>query len=208
VSDSTLENRLVDVLGRYVSHINAELIAERGRRVLERPDRVTEGERGRLLAALRMSAAQFVTSSFVMSKLEAELETVVGGGVEVSVREIAIDGEDDLRGARIAARDLALALRASSLSAQRVATVVSELARNIVAYTPGGSIRFESKGRRLRIVAADRGRGIPNLDAVLGGTYRSKTGLGRGLLGVRRLMDSFDVETGPEGTRITVEAAL
>ena len=54
----------------------------------------------------------------------------------------------------------------------------------------------------------DRGPGIPDLDAVLGGRYRSPTGMGLGILGARRLMDRIDIATrrrrddghAPEGT--------
>jgi serine/threonine-protein kinase RsbT len=124
------------------------------------------------------------------------------------VLEVPISNEEDLRVARTAARNMALSLRSSSLCAQRIATAVSELGRNIIAYTPGGNIRLESVTGRLRIVASDRGQGIAHLEEVFSGQYRSKTGLGRGLLGVRRLMEHFEIETGPLGTRITVEASL
>jgi serine/threonine-protein kinase RsbT len=192
-----------------VSRINARVVVERGCRVLGHPDRIAEHERVRLLVALRTSAALFVSSEKMLSDLEAALQHIVGdGGSSLRARDIPIRSEEDLRTARTVAREMAVALRAGSLSAQRIATAVSELARNIVAYTPGGNIRLEPLDKRLRIVADDRGNGIANLDEVLGGTYRSKTGLGRGLAGVRRLMDSFDIQTGPRGTRITVEAPL
>lgn len=168
---------------------------------------MTAHERERFLAALRSGAALFM-STRELSELEQAVQTEITGAVQASVREIPISNEDDLRVARTTARDMALALRGSSLSAQRIATTVSELGRNIVAYTPGGTIRLESLGKRMRIVASDRGQGIGHLQEVFSGRYRSKTGLGRGLLGIRQMMEHFDIETGPHGTRITVEASL
>jgi serine/threonine-protein kinase RsbT len=56
----------------------------------------------------------------------------------------------------------------------------------------------------LTIQAVDRGSGIKNLNAILEGQYRSKTGLGLGLAGTRRLADSFHVDTGPGGTTVMV----
>lgn len=61
---------------------------------------------------------------------------------------------------------------------------------------------------RFLLIAEDQGPGIPHLDQVLAGQYRSKTGLGRGLLGVKRLMQQFRAKTGAKGTRIEAEATL
>ena len=46
----------------------------------------------------------------------------------------------------------------------------------------------------------DQGPGIANLDEVLSGQYMSATGLGRGLVGVRLLMDEFEIAA-PAGAR-------
>ena len=108
-------------------------------------------------------------------------------------------------------RELCEQAGASSLTVQRVATAVSEVARNIVSYTPGGRMEFTvlaGKPPRIRVLAEDRGRGIANLEEILAGRYRSKTGLGKGLLGLKRLMDTVDMQTGSSGTRITFEATL
>jgi serine/threonine-protein kinase RsbT len=92
-----------------------------------------------------------------------------------------------------------------------VATIVSELARNIFMYTDGGTIDLVPTAEgppRLLVRAVDRGRGIAHLDEVMSGRYRSKTGLGAGLLGTKRLVDRFEIETGPTGTRVEAEVAL
>jgi serine/threonine-protein kinase RsbT len=42
----------------------------------------------------------------------------------------------------------------------------------------------------------------------MSGRYKSKTGLGRGLLGTKRLADRFEISTGKHGTRVVVEVAV
>jgi serine/threonine-protein kinase RsbT len=89
----------------------------------------------------------------------------------------------------------------------RVATAVSELSRNIYMYAQRGDVTLELSEDRpgaalFRIIAADRGPGIKDLDAIMNGTYRSTTGLGRGLRGCKLLLDELDVTSGPTGTTI------
>ena len=55
----------------------------------------------------------------------------------------------------------------------------------------------------------DQGPGIPHLDSVLAGTYRSSSGLGIGLLGARRLVERFHIESTPgQGTVVQLGKAL
>jgi len=110
--------------------------------------------------------------------------------------------------ARLLARSICETIGGRSMIAQRVATAVSELARNIVSYTPGGRIELSvlAGPKRIRVVAEDRGSGIPDLDAIMTGRYRSKTGMGKGIVGVSRLSDRFEItRTGIGGTRIEIE---
>ena len=53
----------------------------------------------------------------------------------------------------------------------------------------------------LLITLRDSGKGIPNLDEIMGGKYVSKTGMGLGMIGAKRLMDHFQVETKPREPR-------
>src|SRR5690606_38646730 len=106
------------------------------------------------------------------------------------------------------ARTVAGALDISEQNQTRIATAVSEIARNAVTYAGGGRIEFtvgKAAGRpALLIEITDKGRGIPDIDAVLEGRYVSPTGLGLGIPGARRLMDDFTLSTGESGTRITM----
>lgn len=103
-------------------------------------------------------------------------------------------------------------LGGSSLLAQRVSTTVSELARNLLLYAPGAGtievVPLTSPKAGILVRSVDRGPGIAALSDILAGRYQSKTGLGRGLLGVKRLSDRFDVTTGSAGTRVEAETWL
>lgn len=90
----------------------------------------------------------------------------------------------------------------------RLATAVSELARNIYMYARTGEVTLrlvdEAAHWRFELEAADQGPGIPHLEVVMSGSYKSRTGLGRGLIGTRALLDELNVDSAPgKGTRIT-----
>jgi signal transduction histidine kinase/CheY-like chemotaxis protein len=87
----------------------------------------------------------------------------------------------------------------------RLATAASELARNAYRYAHGGRVLLSRTADDLRIEVSDDGPGIPHLDDVLSGTYRSTTGMGQGLVGVRRLVDAFEIESSARaGTCVVV----
>ena len=209
----TLLRTLEELLAQYVSPINARVVAERSRRVLSDQNVLTREDRARFLMVVRSSLRMFTSDERAATIVEELDRRLIPGAarLEHAHKSFPIQDEDDLRAARAVARDLCLSLSASSSEAQRVATAVSELARNIVAYTPGGTIDIDvTRGPPLRIVllAQDRGPGIPHLEQVLAGQYRSKTGLGRGLLGVKKLMKNFHVHSDSTGTRIEGEVSL
>lgn len=120
--------------------------------------------------------------------------------------EVEIQRESDIVVARHRVRSLCMDLGADRLLQTKVTTVVSEMARNIFQYAGRGFMRFRltRNGRAaLRIMARDYGPGISNLDVILAGEYRSKTGMGKGILSMRTIMDEFDIRSGPEiGTEI------
>ena len=122
---------------------------------------------------------------------------------------VRIRQEHDVVGARRRARQIAGALGFDALEQTRIATAVSELARNAFQYAGGGSVDYSVEGSRApqvySIQVSDRGPGIANLAAVLSGQYRSRTGMGLGIVGTRQLMDGFDVKSGRSGTTVTVK---
>jgi len=74
-------------------------------------------------------------------------------------------------------------------------------------------VEFVVEGRTapqlLAIAVRDHGPGITELPTILGGEYRSRTGLGLGLIGAKRLMDALEVETSPTGgTVVTMRKVI
>lgn len=113
--------------------------------------------------------------------------------------------------ARQRARELAKQLGFGAADQSRIATAVSELARNVVRYATNGQgevwIRTPlSAGRPgIEIVVSDQGPGIPDIEAALSDGFTSGRGLGLGLPGTRRLMDEMEIETGAgRGTAVTI----
>ncbi|TWI58660.1 signal transduction histidine kinase [Pseudomonas duriflava] len=125
------------------------------------------------------------------------------------ISSLRIENEQDIVWCRQRAKQIADWVGLPRLDQIRIATAVSELARNIYQYAQQGRFSFylmpNGKGQLhgLRFVAQDNGKGIPHLDEILGGTYVSSTGMGVGLRGAQRLMDDFDITTSSEGTRIS-----
>ncbi len=201
-------DEIAQILRRYVSPIHARVIAERCARSVSQHPGPMAGEH--FTEALRTHARLFVRDARELDQLLADVGRA-RADAPPSARErlMVLETEEHLRSARLAARELCVEMGASRLVLQRFATAVSELGRNIISYTPGGTIKlFALPPDRVAVLAEDRGRGIDNLDEIFSGTYRSKTGLGRGLLGVKKLMDSFEISTSPRGTSVRAEAIV
>lgn len=116
--------------------------------------------------------------------------------------------EHDVVLARQRARQIAGSLGFDKQDQTRISTAVSEMARNAFKYAGGGCAEFSvatQEPRSLLIKISDNGPGISNLQQVLDGQYESKTGMGLGIIGTRRLMDVFEIESAPgRGTRIVL----
>src|SRR5215469_6088950 len=125
--------------------------------------------------------------------------------MSVSLLQLALRTERDVVHARQRARELAEALGLDNQDQIRLATATSEMARNAFRYARNGKVEFVvqiDEPRRLEVVVTDRGSGIANLDEIFAGRYRSETGLGMGIIGTKRLMDGFGIESGPDGTSV------
>lgn len=123
--------------------------------------------------------------------------------------EIVINNEFDIVLARQKGREVSKDLQFGSVDQARITTAISELARNIYLYAGSGQITIrilEENGRRgIQISAADNGPGISDIRMVLQDGFSTSGGLGAGLPGVKRLMDSFDIDSYPgTGTTITI----
>jgi signal transduction histidine kinase len=126
---------------------------------------------------------------------------------------IGLNYEHDLVAARRRARQIAALLSLSVQDQTQIATVTSEIARNALRYATGGRVEFaiedDGSASNLVITVTDRGPGIPALEEVLSGAYVSRTGMGIGIVGARRLMDDFEIASNAStGTRVVMKKKL
>ncbi|MGB9991284.1 ATP-binding protein [Massilia sp. SM-13] len=133
--------------------------------------------------------------------------------MSLRILSMNVRAELDVVASRQRARHIAALCGFNSQDQARIATAVSELARNVYNYAREGRVDFAVEGETtpqlLVITIEDRGPGIVNLDLVLSGRYQSSTGMGLGILGARRLMDQCDIRTAPgAGTTIVLKKLL
>ena len=129
----------------------------------------------------------------------------------METRSISLESEQDIAVARSEVRAAAEALGFRALDQTRLATVASELARNVVKYAGRGRLIIqpaEAAGghrRGLRLIFEDSGPGITDVEAAMRDGFSTSRGLGKGLPGSKRLVDEFKIESAPgQGTRVTV----
>jgi serine/threonine-protein kinase RsbT len=126
---------------------------------------------------------------------------------------VTLRGETDVVRAIVQANRMARAARFQAVDESRIATAVSELARNILKYAGHGEIVLRlivrEAGRGMEIVAEDKGPGIADTERALADHFSSSGTLGLGLPGVRRMMDEFDLKSAPGiGTQVTARKWL
>lgn len=128
------------------------------------------------------------------------------------ILRVQISFEQDVVLSRQRTWQIAKLLGFNTQEQTRLATAVSEIARNAFQYAQGGKIEFFVVGeikQSFLIRISDRGLGIPNLQQVLDGKYLSHTGMGLGIVGAKRLMDRFEIQSvSGEGTTVIMEKAL
>jgi len=129
-------------------------------------------------------------------------------------RCIPVKTDLDIVSARVEGRNLARELGFGTIDQARIATAISELARNVVLYAPEGKVTVravvsDNEGRGIEVICEDNGPGIANVGLVMQDGYSTSSGLGMGLPGTKRLMDEFEIETRlGVGTKITVRKWL
>ncbi len=125
---------------------------------------------------------------------------------------VMVARETDVVLARQRARQVSRLLGLDDQHQVWVATAVSELARNALEYAGGGRVEYSvanGESAELVICVSDSGEGIADLAGILSGRYSSPTGMGVGIVGARRLMDTFEIETGEgTGTCVTISKRL
>ncbi|MGA3008526.1 MAG: anti-sigma regulatory factor [Opitutaceae bacterium] len=106
----------------------------------------------------------------------------------------------DIVASRQQGRTLALELGFSGTSATLIAAAISEIARNIIDHAKKGVITMRGVNGRsnggvqgIRIIARDKGPGIPDVARAMQYGYSTRKSLGVGLPGAKLLMDEFDI---------------
>jgi signal transduction histidine kinase/CheY-like chemotaxis protein len=131
---------------------------------------------------------------------------------------MALRREQDVVHCRNRARTIATAFRFDRHDQVRIATAVSEIARNAFCYATGATVEFTLAQTRTRdnrrsvpsfvVIVRDQGPGISNLASILAGTYKSESGMGMGILAAKRLMDDVLFETKATGTTVRLVREL
>lgn len=208
--NEALERRLFGALVRYTSEPTARSILQRARR--HRTGNRADSET--YFDMVMFGAKLFVEDSRHPELVES-IKEVCFGPIRVeparsNPHEVEFKDEHSSRRARLLVRRLVREAGGRELAAVRAATALSELTRNALMYAGGGWVKVEmnARDRRLRVIVRDEGSGIDDLELILQGHYRSRTGLGRGLRGVRKLADYFNVQTSSSGTTVCFEMVV
>jgi serine/threonine-protein kinase RsbT len=115
------------------------------------------------------------------------------------LRRTPINSDLDIVAARVEGRDLAKQMGFGIIDQARIATAISELARNVVLYAHCGQVTLKkinaSDRIGIEIICEDQGPGIENLELVMRDGYSTTRGLGMGLPGTKRLVDEFEIKS-------------
>jgi serine/threonine-protein kinase RsbT len=176
--------------------------------------------RRKLVEALCARAAVFLKGDQVTAFRQGLLEPSKAPPQVFAEQVVfSIASDEDVLEARQGTIGQAQRWAASGIARTRAATIVSELARNIIRYAQSGKITVSRNRGRVRIVAEDQGPGILDVESLLNGDGpgRAPAGArvraggcgGLGLQGSKRLADLFEIESAPgKGTRVTAELPL
>ncbi|HEX9945254.1 MAG TPA: ATP-binding protein [Thermoanaerobaculia bacterium] len=215
----TVEKEIGAILAGTISSITQRSIFNRLGGLATTPvSQLTPGDRATIMQELENSVRLFARSNsaqLIASCAKAlnpgSASAAAAGGAAVAVgtagavlapKKLPIEQEKDIATARLEAWSEAVRIGLSKFASVKVATAVSELARNIVFYAGRGTVELRSlKDDRgvlgLQIVASDEGPGISaaQLEEIWAGTYKSQRGMGKGLVAVKKLVDDFQLDT-------------
>jgi serine/threonine-protein kinase RsbT len=214
---TTVERAISAVLAGSITEITQRSIFNRLGVLATRPlPELGDAERRKVMSELETSVRLFARANHgdliaaCQRALDGEAPPPRRDAGRGMIKGLDIKEEKDIATARLEAWSEAVRIGLSKFTSVKVATAVSELARNIVFYAGEGRVELRSGvdvgGAQLEIVARDRGPGIDRakLEEIYGGTYRSTRGMGKGLMAVKKLTDEFKLDTGPgRGTTVT-----
>ena len=107
---------------------------------------------------------------------------------------IPLSTSTDIQVAATTARQFAKRIGMPGRAQWEVGIAAAELAQNAVKYGVEGALTLRNENSTLVLEVVDRGEGF--------GAAKEQPGLRAGLAAVARLMDSFEVHSGPIGTRV------
>lgn len=120
--------------------------------------------------------------------------------------QLAVASGEDVASARQKIMRVAELLGLDRQGQTRIATAVSEIARNACNHAGGGEVLLELDDDvlpgRFVVTVHDRGPGIADLEAVLSGQRSFAPGRGAGLASARRLVDEFHIQSAASGTAV------
>lgn len=115
---------------------------------------------------------------------------------------------DDIVRARQAGRKAAQTLDFGLADQTRLATAISEITRNAIRYGGGGCCEIvgvrDGGSCRVVVTVSDRGPGIANIEMAMTPGFSTGKSLGMGLPGARKLMDSLDITSSSNGTKVVM----
>lgn len=128
-------------------------------------------------------------------------------GIDTSSVILIATPEDVVR-ARQAGRMAAAALGLGLADQTRLATAISEIARNALHYGGGGRCEItacqEEGHHRITVQVTDHGPGIPEIERAMSPGFSTGNSLGMGLPGAAKLVDSLAIESRPGLTQVTL----
>jgi anti-sigma regulatory factor (Ser/Thr protein kinase) len=111
----------------------------------------------------------------------------------------SITREVDVYVAMARTREIAQQLGFDQIDRTRIEIAVLELSRNILVHAGAGKIQIDtidsSEAFGIVINACDHGPGIADIELAMRDGFSTAQTLGAGLPGVRRLMDTFSIES-------------
>ena len=131
--------------------------------------------------------------------------TVTSGALDIT-------DEYDIVQARKAIRLAATEVGFGLTDVTRIVTAASELTRNIYVFAGKGTVSWRVVRRDadgLEITFEDNGPGIEDVEKALEPGYTTRSSLGMGLPGSKRLMDEMEIASAPgEGTTVVIRKWL
>lgn len=122
---------------------------------------------------------------------------------------VAVTDESSVGEVRRKAQAAARRLNLDETESGKLALLATEVSRNTLIHGGGGQIVFAGSigdtGSRVRVLALDKGSGIPNLANAMSDGYSTAGTLGGGMGAMKRMSSALDIFTAQSGTIVMME---